>query len=125
LVVLEKQGFEESAQGGLPRALRAVDPDDQRTALISLRNILAQRTPVFVNDRTVVGGQTLGDDQAFDRGAHATLSGSGSPFAKASIFARAFIPIAMRVSASALPRCGSRTTFSSSSSASGTRGSCG
>ena len=58
---------------------------------------------------------------------HLTLarSGSGRPSAQAATFASARSPIAMRVSRVALPRCGSRTTFSRPRSSRGTSGSAG
>src|SRR5690606_18650512 len=123
---LGKQGFEKAAQGGFSRSLRAVDADDRRMAG---RNLLCdarrQRAPVVFGDGAIIRRQVLGRDQGADRVVHATRSRSGSPRAKASTLASAFMPIAMRVSALALPRCGSSTTFSSASKASGTRGSCG
>src|SRR5690606_11363017 len=118
LVVFKQQGLEKAAQGRLSRPLGAVDPDDQGPALVAFGDVLAERAPVLVDDVAVVLGQPFFGNQPRNRGAHATLSGSGSPLAKASTFASAFIPIAMRVSESALPRWGSRTTFSSSSSVS-------
>src|SRR5690606_37987144 len=125
-VVFDQQRFEKPAERGLARTLCAADPDDD-LALVEpqVGDGVRDRAPVPVDHLAVVLGQTFGGDQVGDRRAHAILSGRGSPLAKASTLASAFIPIAMRVSALALPRCGSRTTFSNPSRTSGTSGSCG
>lgn len=54
---------------------------------------------------------------------HTTRSGAGLPSKKAVRFSRAFMPIASRVSVVALPRWGSRTTFSRARRPRGTAGS--
>ena len=53
----------------------------------------------------------------------ATRSGGSRPSKKAVTLSTTFMPMAMRVSAVALPRCGSSTTLSMPRSASGTCGS--
>ena len=128
-LIVGVNGAQGSGKTTLCRFLEALMLEhNQRAVTLSLDDLYlprAEGAPVPFGYFTIAGWQALRFDQPLDCRAHAIRSGSGSPRAKASTLTSAFMPMAMRVSALALPRCGRRTTFSSASRGSGTCGSCG
>ena len=100
------QGFEPGREDRLDlRLARAQHVEQQSEELLNR----AFEIGIFLRPGQL---EPVGRRQPGTRRRHATRSGGGSPAKKARTFRATRIPMATRVSSVALPRCGSRTTFS-------------